>query len=274
VIGSSHKVALVAGSGSVGLLGAVALFGLHPLAAGALAPVVTVTPGAPYSDGQTLTVSVGANTVFTPHAKVNILECADPAGTPANLPVDDSTCDGNTVQGNTLIVQNDGSFSEQSYVIYQLPSTTLGELANGQPVCNATQACVLYVGQDENDFSAPKVFSAPFFVIGTSAQTPAAATASGPSATGGPGTPGGSGSSANGAPPSANNGPYGVRGAGAASPASGSSSAAGASGTLAFTGTSTSLWVLGFGGLTLVGLGVTLQMLGVAAQRRKGRKVS
>ena len=71
-------------------------------------------------------------------------------------------CDGNTIQGISILVANDGSFSESTYQVYALPSPVLGEQPNAQPICNQTNYCVLYVGQNQNDFTAPKVFSAPF----------------------------------------------------------------------------------------------------------------
>jgi hypothetical protein len=136
--------------------------------AGASQPTLTVTPGSSsgsYRSGQMVTVSVGPNDYFTPNAKVNILECADPGATRANLPTGVSTCDGNTIQGGTILVNRDGSFSQTAYPIFSLPNAVLGEQANWQPVCNATNACVLYVGQNQEDFTQPKLFSAPFTVI-------------------------------------------------------------------------------------------------------------
>jgi LPXTG-motif cell wall-anchored protein len=135
-----------------------------PTWAAATTPSVTLTPGTGLASGQTVTVSVGPNSTFSPGARVVILECADPGGTPATLPTSDSTCDGNTVQPDTLQVGSDGSITEASYTIYALPSRILGEQSNVLPACNLSNACVLYIGQNQNDFTAPKVFSAPFSV--------------------------------------------------------------------------------------------------------------
>jgi hypothetical protein len=147
---------------------------------GASTPTVAMSAASDLHSGQTITVTVGANSVFSPHAKVNILECADPGGTVANLPKDDSTCDGNTIQGDTVVVASNGSVSEPSYTVYALPNSILGEGSNFQPVCNATNWCVLYVGQSQNDFTAPKLFSQPFTVAsavtGISTATPSPAT--------------------------------------------------------------------------------------------------
>jgi hypothetical protein len=136
-------------------------------------PSLIISPQGNYSDGQTISVAVGPNGYFTPHARVNILECADPAGLVANLPKDITTCDGNTIQGSTIQVADDGSFSESAYPVYLLPSSALGEQSNYKPICNQTNSCVLYVGQDQNDFTAPKVFSAPFVISPSSGTTTA-----------------------------------------------------------------------------------------------------
>jgi hypothetical protein len=139
--------------------------------AGASAPTLTVTPSTDLHDGESVSVSIGPNSVFTPNSRVNILECADPGGSVANLPKDDSTCDGNTIQGNTILVAANGSASDPNYTIYLLPSPALGEQSNDQPVCNQTNPCVLYVGQNQNDFTAPKVFSTAFSIAPASGGT-------------------------------------------------------------------------------------------------------
>jgi len=133
-------------------------------AAVAASPTVTLAPAGNYRDGNTVSVTVGPNTTFTPHTRIVILECADPGGTPAALPTSYTGCDGNTIQGDTVLVQADGSFVEHAYTMYALPSLALGEKPAYLPACSATQACVLFVGQDQNDFSQPKVFSRPFTV--------------------------------------------------------------------------------------------------------------
>ncbi|HTT86613.1 MAG TPA: hypothetical protein VMF60_04540 [Acidimicrobiales bacterium] len=138
------------------------------------APTVRIVPlgagasaGPSFDDGETVGVSVGANTVFTPRTRVNILECADPGGTAAALPKSVSGCDGDTIQGDTVLVQADGSVSEARYTMYRLPSTTLGEAPDVTPVCDQSHQCVLYVGEDQTDFTKAKLFSAPFAVAGT-----------------------------------------------------------------------------------------------------------
>lgn len=131
-------------------------------ATGSSPPSVTITPG-PYHSNQHISVSVGPNRFFTPYSRINIIECADPGGTKKHLPVNVDACDGNTIQGNTVLVQRDGSFSEDGYQLYALPNhSQLGENSDTRPFCNAKHACVLYIGQNQEKFTAPKVFSAPF----------------------------------------------------------------------------------------------------------------
>jgi hypothetical protein len=116
--------------------------------------------------GQNITVSVGPNKHFEPLLQVNVIQCSDPGGTTANLPTKLQFCDEDTIQGNSIIVKPNGSFDETGYTIYRLPSSTLGEGRTETPICDATHECVLYVGQDQNDFTKPKAFSSPFFVTG------------------------------------------------------------------------------------------------------------
>jgi hypothetical protein len=141
------------------VVGASATALMQSVGASPTAPTINLSPDSNLHSGESISISVGPNSTFAPHARVNILECADPGGSPANLPKDDSTCDGNTIQGDSILVAANGSFSEANYSVYALPSTVLGEQANGQPVCNQSHACVLFIGQNQNDFTAPKVFS-------------------------------------------------------------------------------------------------------------------
>lgn len=130
----------------------------------ATAPHLQITAG-PYHDGQGIDVSVGPNRFFKPYSKVNILECADPGGKKKNLPTSEATCDGNTVQSDTILVAKNGSFSERGYEIFSLPNArTLDELLTGKPACSQKKWCVLYIGENETTFTSPKEFSPPFTV--------------------------------------------------------------------------------------------------------------
>ncbi len=79
------------------------------------------------------------------------------------------------MQSGTVLVAGDGSFEISHYTIYSLPNTALEETPDVMPVCNSGSECVLYIGQDQNDFTQPKVFSAPFTVQPTAGSVPVAA---------------------------------------------------------------------------------------------------
>jgi hypothetical protein len=134
-------------------------------AAGAASPPALHISKGPYHSGQLINLSVGPNGYYKPYSRINILECADPGGKMRNLPNSVSTCDGNTIEGNSILIAKDGSWSETGYQLFALPDVkSLGELANGQPVCNQRHSCVLYIGENQENFTWPKQFSAPFTI--------------------------------------------------------------------------------------------------------------
>ena len=137
-------------------------------------PGVTITGGggSPYGNGAVVGIDVGPNPFFAPNSRIEVIECAAPKGVD---PVSDATCDGNTAQSGSVLVARDGSFQIPHYTLYSLPNTALEETADGIPICNATSECVLYIGQNQNDFTAPKVFSTAFTVQPTAGSTPVAA---------------------------------------------------------------------------------------------------
>ncbi|MHB8681852.1 MAG: hypothetical protein ACYDA2_07140 [Acidimicrobiales bacterium] len=147
--------------------GAVVLFPVGVADGATAAPPVTISPAPStgYVNGAKVRITVGPNDYFQKGQIINILECGDPGGKAANLPRDVTDCDGSTIQPVTVIVNHDGSFSLSGYVIYELPNTVaLGEPKDTLPKCDATHACVLYVGENQEDFSWPHTFSAPFSV--------------------------------------------------------------------------------------------------------------
>lgn len=160
---ASSLVTLVAGLG-------VVLVAASP-AAGSAGPAAVVTPplAGHVTNGETISISVGPNTVFTPEARIEVLECAAPRGA---LPTSDASCDGNTAQYGSVIVAADGSFTVPAYTLVALPNAAFDESPHGSPVCNLTATCVLYIGQNQNDFSAPKIFSVRY-TIDPSTPTPA-----------------------------------------------------------------------------------------------------
>ncbi len=102
---------------------------------------------------------------FTAGQKLNVYECADADGLADDLPTGGTACDGLTLNvGPSIIAGTGGTVDETNYEIYQLPSAALFESTNGSPACSATSACVLYIGENVTDFTAPFVFSQPFYV--------------------------------------------------------------------------------------------------------------
>ena len=151
-------------------------------AAATTPPAVNISPspaGGSYANGQLVTVSISPNSLFDPNSRVAILECSDPGGSKANLPISLDNCDENTIQGGSILVNANGSLSEHRYPLYALPSATLGEKPGWLPACAANHACVLFVGEDQNDFTKPKVFSAPFTVVGGTSAPSTVPTAAG-----------------------------------------------------------------------------------------------
>jgi hypothetical protein len=138
---------------------------ISSLPAGAASPPRLIITSGTFHNEQLINVAVGPNHFFKPYSRVNILECADPGGKKKNLPTNANTCDGNTIQGNTILVNKNGSFSENGYELYALPNKVqLGELADDQPVCNQKKSCVLYIGENQENFNSAKIFSAPFLI--------------------------------------------------------------------------------------------------------------
>lgn len=170
-VGISTAVACAGGLSVVGFAGVA---GAAP-ASGDTLPTAAVPIGtaahAPFSSGQTIKVQVPANTALQAHANVVILECGAPNGV---VPTVTSACDANTVSADTIIPAADGSFTYTSYQIYSLPNLgSLGETPTGTPVCGNTAAteCVLYIGNNYNDFTRPHFWSQPFKTVATAGDT-------------------------------------------------------------------------------------------------------
>jgi hypothetical protein len=202
---------------------------------------------------------------------MQILECSDPGGDPANLPQDSSTCDGTTVNPNTVIPGTTGGFTDQ-YTLEQLNG-------GSSPIdCNATNYCVLWIGEDYVDTftgssAQPVAFSPPFLIdaAGTGGTTTTTTTepvgvttGGGPAVTGGASPP----TSSTTVPATATTIP-GATAAGSETAAGSSASAsldssASSGASLAFTGPPTMLpW--------LVGLGLVMVVGGGGARRRLTR---
>ena len=117
-----------------------------------------------------INVVVPANSLFTATSRVVIVECAAPNGVLPTLPID---CDGNTIVGPTILPNSDGSINLVTqgygpYEVYALPdSISLGESPSSAVTCgnSAATECVLYIGNDQTDFTAPHIFSQPFNIV-------------------------------------------------------------------------------------------------------------
>src|ERR1700722_11724654 len=169
---------------TVAAIGAISLSGAAAPAQGASGPyAVAVSPftaNTPYASGQMINVVVPANSLFLPTSGVNILECSAPDGV---LPPQPQDCDGNTIQTSKILPASDGSINLQTqgdglYEVFALPdSISLGEGPSNEVTCGDTAAteCVLYIGNNQGDFSHPHIFSQPFSVSAnaTDSGTPA-----------------------------------------------------------------------------------------------------
>ncbi len=131
-------------------------------------PTTTVPPG-PFDSGQNIKFVIPANNAFAgSSAGIQIVECMAPNGV---IPTDTSTCDGNTINGSTILPTADGSFTfppnKKHYAVYALPdSIKLGESSSSPVTCGNTAAteCIFYIGDNSQDFTQPHLWSQPFLV--------------------------------------------------------------------------------------------------------------
>jgi hypothetical protein len=132
-----------------------------------LQPQAGAAARTPFDSGQLINVVIPANQTFIGTDNTvakQIVECAAPNGV---LPTQSIACDGLTIQGPTVLPTTTGAITLQNYQIFALPDTVLlGEAAGGQPVCGNTLAteCVLYIGDNFNDFTKPHLWSQPFLI--------------------------------------------------------------------------------------------------------------
>jgi hypothetical protein len=212
----------------------------------AASPSVNI-PSGPFSNGQTVTVSGSG---FPAHSQdltgLQIIECSDPGGSAANLPIDAASgCEGTTVNPGQINTDTQGRF-QSTYQIQALSSAVSSSIN-----CDATHQCVLWAGTDYNNafLSGPHAFSRPFTIVGSVTPSTTSAPAASSTTTAAPSVQPSSAS------PSSTSTPAGTSpSATAAGTSSRSGTSAGAS--LASTGLpQTTTWLLGAGLLmTLVGL--------------------
>ncbi len=161
-------VAATAAAGTLAAMAFTAPAGASPasgdIVPNSAVPQGSVTAGTPFDSGQIITVNIPANSAFAGSFNaIKVVECSAPNGV---VPTNTTACDGNTIQGDTVLPAADGSFSYGNYTVYALPDAiSLGEGSSG-PKCGSTSAteCILYIGNDQNDFTKPHLWSQPFFV--------------------------------------------------------------------------------------------------------------
>jgi hypothetical protein len=131
------------------------------------------TPYTTYTDGEQVDLSMGTNGLFSQSdaygGSIVALECEYNNGTGgAADPPSANYCDAQTAAGDfPETVNSDGSWdyaaaNEGDLVgVYAVPGTTF----QGSSIkCDAVHACVLYAGENYNNFTVSHVFSNPFLV--------------------------------------------------------------------------------------------------------------
>jgi len=146
-----------------------------------LATIGTVTAG-PYTSGQAISITGTANSTLSnanlvansvpgqatgnPTGAFYFEECADPGGLAANLPTTSSGCEAATDDFTSVQKDDDGSFDNPSYQVYDLPDpATLGNATMVGSCDVAPNTCVVGIFAENpgtSGFSYPHLFSAPF----------------------------------------------------------------------------------------------------------------
>ena len=200
-----HVARTVAVSGAAALCGALFLFAIDSGVAGADlvsgdgnttlsatnpspceggGSTCPVTPGTPYSSGQAITVTVGANSTLStsgqtgagapaPNGLYYFEECQDPGGTTANLPTSFSGCEAGTMDTESGDAATGEVQAFQDMTVYNLPDVgTVGgpTMTTAPAKCGiAPYYCVIGIfaanpNSGHNGFAYPHLFSAPFQV--------------------------------------------------------------------------------------------------------------
>lgn len=190
-----HVVKTVAVSSAATLCGAALALGIGVGAAGAnslvspdgvttLSTTTAVTSGTPYTSGQQIQVSAGANSTLSnanlvansvpgqatnnPTGSFYFEECSDPGGTVANLPTAPSNCEAATDDFTTVSKTSDGSFNNPLYPVYALPDSSFGNSTLVGKCGVAPNYCVVGIfatNPNTTGFSYPRLFSAPFQIV-------------------------------------------------------------------------------------------------------------
>ena len=144
----------------------------------------------PLANNQVVNVSVGPNSTLSrssleaagfPSGVVGmkVLECADPGGQTANLPGNVMSCAPATVISGPA-PHEDGSVSIPRFTIFTVPDDAVLGASNGV-MCDAQHQCVLGIFSNQENFSKPHLFSAPFEVTGGTGGAPSTGTGGAPS---------------------------------------------------------------------------------------------
>lgn len=189
-----HVVKAVAATGAATLCGAALVLTLGVGAAGAdlvspdgnttLSATTPVTAGTPFSSGQTIEVSVQANsslsnatlcaipalgqTCNNPTGFYYLEECTSVGGV---LPTTPNGCEHGTLD-ETQPKSTDGSLDDAGFLVYALPDAAGLGAPNMVGKCSkAPNTCVIGIfaadPQEGGGFSYPHLFSAPFQVYNT-----------------------------------------------------------------------------------------------------------
>jgi hypothetical protein len=191
-----HAVKAVAATGAATLCGAALVLTLGVGTAGAsslvssdgnttLSTEGTVSAGTPYDSGQTIEVSVQANSTLSnanlcqsqfsglnqtcgnPTGFYYIEECVDPGGLATNLPTTPTGCEHGT-EDESQAKSTDGSSDDTGFLVYDLPDATNLGAPNMVGKCDVSpNQCVIgiFSGDPQNGgFAFPHLFSAPFQV--------------------------------------------------------------------------------------------------------------
>ncbi len=140
----------------------------------------------PLNNHQVVNLAVGANSTLgrssleaagfpSGAVVIKVLECSDIGGMEANLPKKPTDCEPETID-SVPGAQENGSLYLKGFTIYALPDPTDLGVSNGTVCDDAEHQCVLGFFSNQNDFSKPHLFSAPFQVTSTSASTTAPST--------------------------------------------------------------------------------------------------
>jgi MYXO-CTERM domain-containing protein len=120
-------------------------------------PSATMTPSHGLVDGQLTTISA---TGFDPFTAIQVLACQ---GSVANPPKDSTACEGVTLdssgytdaQGRYRNTPGDPTGDTAGYRVAALPSARFKTVSIH---CGPADPCVLYVGEQFNDFARPHTF--------------------------------------------------------------------------------------------------------------------